>query len=399
MAMLASDEQGYPRAKRRLRLGFVGGGRGALVGEWHALGARISNRWEVVAGALSTDPDNARVSGQDWMLDPGRAYADYREMARAESARADGIEAVAICTPNFTHFDIARTFLEAGIDVICDKPVTTTLDDALALVELQRSTGLVFGVTHPYVYHPMVRQAREEILNGTIGALRQVQVEYAQDWGTAPDDPSFKGARWRRDPSKVGRASATGDIGTHAFHLLNFVTGQAITQLRAEFHVCGAPKAMEDTAFLNLRMENGAPGSMWLTQAAPGNYCGLRIRLYGERGGIEWDQEQAELLRVNRLNEPEQVIVRGHGAGVGVAAGRMIKQSRGHGEALSDAWGNLYRELAIAIAARRDGETPAEGLLAIPDVLDGARGVKFIEAAADSNEAGGAWVDCWLANA
>ncbi|MFC6490264.1 Gfo/Idh/MocA family protein, partial [Nitratireductor sp. GCM10026969] len=327
MGLLGSEV--YPRAERRLRLGMVGGGRGAVVGQWHASGARLSDRWEIVAGALSADPETARRSGRDWMLSDDRIYTDYSGMARAEAAREDGIDAVAICTPNFTHRPIAEAFMGAGIDVICDKPITTTLEDARALAELARETGLVFAVTHPYAFHPMVRQAREMIAQDAVGAITQFTIEYAQDWATEPDDPDFKAVQWRRDPAKVGRASATGDIGTHALHLLEFVTGRRVARLRADFHVCGAPKAMEDTAFLNLRLDNDAPGAMWLTQAAPGNYCGLRLRVYGHKGGLEWDQEKPEYLRYTPLNEPERMIVRGHGAGVLPAAERMVLLPRG----------------------------------------------------------------------
>jgi predicted dehydrogenase len=330
------------------------------------------------------------------MLAPDRVYSGYEEMARAEAAREDGIDAVVICTPNFLHHRQAEAFLKSGIDVICDKPMTSSLDDALALVDLQRETGLVLAMTYPYPYHAMARQARHMILDGMIGKVRQVHVEYVQDWATAPEDPTFKGAAWRRDPKKVGRASATGDIGTHAFNLLHYFTGQPITDVRAEFHVCGAPKAMEDTAFMNIRLGNGAPGTLWVTQAAPGNYCALRIRIFGESGGIEWDQENPEHLRFNRLNDVERVVVRGNASGVVPSAERLVHLPRGHGEALTDAWGNLYTEIAIAVGARREGKQVPEGLIELPTAIDGARGVKFIEAAADSHEAGGAWTKCWL---
>lgn len=396
MAMLATDETRYPAAKRRLRLGFVGGGRGALVGEWHASGARLSNRWEIVAGALSSTPEGAKASGADWMLAPDRIYSDFRDMAEREAKRPDGIEAVVVCTPNYNHFEAAAAFMKAGIDVILDKPMTTTLDDALELVRLHRETGVFLGMTYPYIFHAMVRQARHMIADGAIGEVRQVAAEYVQDWATAPEDPSFKGAAWRRDPKRMGRASATGDIGTHAYHLLNYVSGLPITDVRADFHVCGAPKNMEDTAFMNVKLGNGAPGTIWITQAAPGNYCALRLRIFGLKGGIEWDQEFPEQLRVNYLNAPEQVIVRGHGSGVLPAAQRLVHLPRGHGEALTDAWGNLYTELAIAIAARREKQALPEGFLEIVTAEDGARGVKFIGACADSHEAGGAWTKCWI---
>lgn len=385
--------QTYPPMERRLRLGIVGGGRGALVGQWHWTGARLSNRWDLVAGALSSDPEVARASGRDWMLAEDRVYTDYREMAEAEAAREDGIEAVSICTPNWTHRAIAEAFMDAGIDIICDKPMANTPEDCAALVSRQSETGLIFALTYPYTYHPMVRQARGMVADGRIGAVRQVMIEYAQDWATEPDDPGFKGVTWRRDPAKVGRASATGDIGTHALQMVEFVTGRKVSQLRADFHVCGAEKAMEDTAFINLRMDNNAPGLMWVTQAAPGNYCGLRFRIYGEKGGLQWDQEAPETLRYTPLYEQEQIFVRGHGAGVLPEAERMVLLPRGHPESLSDAWGNLYAEIAIAVDARRNGAALPEGLLAVPDIESGVRGVNFVNAAADSHEAGGVWVD------
>ena len=396
MAMLGSEDTRYPPPGRRLRLGFVGGGRGALVGEWHAAGARLSNRWDIVAGALNSTPEKSRASAEDWMLAPDRAYADYRVMAETEAGRPGGIDAVVVCTPNFNHFEAAACFMKAGIDVILDKPMTTTLEDALALVRLRRETGVFLGMTYPYTFLPMARQMRHMVLGGAIGEVRQVLVEYAQEWATAPEDPSFAGAAWRRDPKKVGRASATGDIGTHAFHMMNYATGLPITDVRADFHVCGSPKNMEDTAFMKVKLGNGVPGSIWITQAAPGNYCGLRVRIFGLKGGLEWDQEFPERLRVNYLDRPEQVIVRGHGSGMHPAAQRLVRLPRGHGEALSDAWGNLYTELAIAITARRDGVTLAEGFLELTGAEDGARGVKFIDACADSHEAGGVWTKCWI---
>ena len=327
------------------------------------------------------------------MLQEDRIYTDYEEMAQVEASREDGIEAVAIATPNWTHRHIAETFMAAGIDIICDKPMANTRDDCSALVARQKETGLVFAITHPYTYHPLVRQAREMVAAGTIGAVRQALVEYAQDWATLPYDPGFRSLPWRLDPSRVGRSSTTADIGTHAHQVIEFVTGLEIRQLRADFHVCGAPKGMEDTAFLNLRFENGAPGSMWVTQAAPGNYCALTFRVYGEKGGLAWDQESPDELRFTPIDEPEQIIVRGPGSGVVPAAERMVLLPRGCGGGTTDAWCNLYTEIAIAVEARRYGRTLPAGLLAIPDVHNGARGVEFVNAAADSHEAGGVWTD------
>lgn len=391
--MLTGKTSSYQASRRRLRLGMVGGGRDGLVGQWHWIGARVSNRWELVAAAPSSDPEAALASGRAWHLAEDRIYADWRDMARTEAGLADGIDAVAICTPNWTHYEIAMAFLDAGIDVICDKPLCNEPNEARKLLEKQAETSLVLAVTYPYVFHPMVRQAREMVASGAIGTLRQVMVEYVQEGAALPADPASRKAMWKADPAKTGRAAVAGDIGTHALHLLEFVAGQRVTRLRADLHVCGAPKTTPDTGFLNLEMAGGAPGAMWVTQAAAGNYCGLRIRLYGDKAGLEWDQENPEKLRFTPLRQPEQTIVRGHGAGMLPEAERMVLLPRGHGEALSDAWGNLYTEIAVAVEARRDGRSLPENALVMPDVGDGARGVAFVHATADSHEGGGVWVD------
>jgi predicted dehydrogenase len=316
-------------------------------------------------------------------------------MAAREAQRPDGIDAVSVCTPNFNHHDIVRTFLNAGIDVICDKPLTVSVEDALDLVRLQRKTGLVVGVTYAFAFHAMVRQAKHMIAAGAIGRIRQVHVEYVQEW-SALEKISLAKSAWRQDNTKIGRASCVSDIGTHAFHLACYVTGEAITDLRAEFHVCGPDRKLEDTAFLNIRLGNGAPGTLMVTQVAPGNFCALRIRVFGEKGGIVWDQEKPEYLHVSCLNEPDQVIVRGKKGAMWPSVEKMSHLPSGHGEALSNAWANLYTEFAVAIEARREGRKLPEGLLEFPTALDGARGVKFVHAAADSHEAGGAWTRCWF---
>jgi predicted dehydrogenase len=391
MSVFGGADTQYPRPVRRLRLGIVGGGRGGLVGEWHATGVRLSNRWDIVAGALSSKPENAKASAKDWMIPEDRAYTDYREMADKESKRPDGIEAVSICTPNHLHYPMAKAFLEAGIDVVLDKPMTTTVADSEALVALQKKTGLVLGLTHPYVFHPMARQAKHMIANGAIGEIRQVAVEYLQDWGTEAD-LTVPGVAWRQKPETAGRASATGDIGTHAYHAMHYITGLGAREVRADFHNCGSPKPMEDTAFIKMKLDNGAPGHIWVTQAAPGNYCGLRIRVFGTKGGIEWDQEFPEHLKFSPLNQPEQTIVRGHGNGVLPAAQRLVLLPRGHGEGISDAWGNLYTEMALAIEERRGlREKLPIGYLEYATAIDGLRGVKFVDACADSHEKGGTW--------
>ena len=379
-----------PPLGRRLRLGFVGGGRGGLVGNWHMGGVRLSGQWDVVAGALSSRPEVARLSAADWAIAPDRAYTDVTEMARAEAAREDGIDAVTICTPNAHHGPAAKAFLEAGIDVIVDKPVTHSLASSEDLADVARATGRFVAVTYPYAHHAMIRQARAMIAAGMIGPVRQVLAEYVQDAHVGPDDPADAGTAWRRDPTRVGRTSTTGDIGTHALHLLEHVTGLLATELRADFHVCGGPKGLEDTAFVKLRLEGDVPGHLWITQAAAGNYCGLRLRVFGDAGGLEWDQEHPEQLRYTPLNAPQQVLHRGHGGGMLPEAEALVHLPRGHGEALTDAWGNLYSEIALALAARKAG-AEAVGVF-YTDLDEGLRGMRFIEACADSAEAGGIWV-------
>lgn len=380
-----------PILERRLRLGFVGGGRG-LVGNWHSAGARLSNQWDIVAGALSSTPEIAQRSGQEWSLSSDRIYDSYTEMAAREAGREDGIDAVSICTPNDSHHRIAKAFLEHGIAVILDKPMTTTVDDAVELVNLVRDRDGFLTLTYPFVYHAMARQAQHMVQSGELGRIRQVNVEYLQDWAVDPPDPDIQGRAWRMVPEQAGRSSAVGDIGTHAYHLLHFITGLEAEELKADFHVCGAPKDLEDTAYVSLRMEGGVPGLLWITQAAPGQYCGLRIRIWGEKGGLSWDQEKPEVLIHAPLHEPERHILRGKATGLCAEAERLVHLPRGHPEALPDAWSNLYSEVGIAVAAKKTGQTLPPNFVALATPEDGAQGVRFVNACADSHEAGGIWV-------
>jgi predicted dehydrogenase len=385
----------FPRARRRLRLGVVGGGRG-YIGRVHADGAKLSDRWEVVAGALSSDPTVAESAGIEWRLPADRIYRSFHEMATREATRADGIDAVAITTPNVTHYEACVAFLDKGIDVICEKPLTTRVADAVDLVERQRRTGLVFGVTHAFAAFAMVRQAREMVRAGELGRIRHVHVEFIQDWAVAPIAPDHKGGQWRIDPKRAGPSFTTADIGVHAHHMACFVTGTTMTALRAELHVCGADKPLDDTAFMHVRYDDAVPGTLFVSQAAAGADCVIRLRIFGDKAGLDWDMQVPEILRVNRLNAPAQTLVRGEGSGISAAASRFNRQPRGSPQALIDAWASLYTEFAVAIDARRMGIPLPPDLVAYPTVLDGARGVRFVEAAVESHQAGGAWVDCRL---
>jgi predicted dehydrogenase len=386
-------EARLPLPSRRLRLGIVGGGRGSFIGEIHAMGARLSDCWEVVAGAFSSDAERAKASARAWRISPERAYASFVEMAEREANRADGVEAVAITTPNHLHHAVACAFLDRGIDVISDKPLTTTLADARDLARRTKASGLVFGVTYTFAAYPMMRQAREMVAAGELGRIRQIHVEYVQDWLTNPLPPDHKQAGWRADPARAGPVGCTGDIGTHAHHLATFVSGLPMERVRADLLVCGSPKTLDDTVYVNARYSGGVPGLLWATQVAPGNACGLRLRIYGERAGLEWDEENPEFLKFDVFGEPTRVITRGVGAGVGLSATRLTRTPRGHPEGWLEAWANLYTEFAVAIDARREGRTIPAGLVAYPTVEDGVRGMEFIEAVVNSNASGGAWVD------
>ena len=382
--------------ERPLRLGMVGGGRGAFIGGVHRLCARMDGQYELVAGALSSDPQRAKESGADLGLAGTRVYTNFVEMAAAEAKRSDGIEAVSIVTPNDSHHAIARAFLDRGIDVICDKPMTTTIADALDLVQAVRRTGLIFGVTHNYTGYPMVRQAREMIAAGELGTIRVVNVEYVQDWLTTKvEDTGQKQATWRVDPARAGAGGSLGDIGTHAHNLACFVTGLAVRELAADVSRFVPGRKLDDNAHILLRFENGARGMLWSSQVAPGNENGLRLRVYGEKAGLEWQQEHPNQLRFAPVGQPPRVLSRG-GPSLGSAAARATRIPSGHPEGYLEGFANLYRDLAEQIRARRAKRAPDRAALLVPTVEEGAHGVKFIHAAVESSAKNGAWVDMQL---
>ena len=379
----------FPRLNRRLRLGVVGGGR---VSAMQAMAARLSDRWDIVAGAFSSDAARAKAAADDWFLPAERCYTSFEDMARQEAARSDGVDAVMITTPNHLHHAAALAFLDAGIDVLCDKPLTNEVSEADALVQAAKESGCVFGVSYVMSCFATIRQARALVMEGAIGTINQVHVEFMQDWMTPDDIAEAPHVKWRLDPSKSGKTSCVGDIGTHAAHLAQFVSGLKLTDLRADFHVCGAPKPLEDTAFMTTRYNGSVPGTLMCTRLAPGNRGGLRLRIFGSEGGIEWDLEQSEQLKLNRFGAPDQIISRGHGHGISPSVERLVRTARGFPEGIIEAWGNLYTEFAMAVAARRDGVSVQEGWLGMPNVQDGADGVRFIEASYQSSTTGGAWV-------
>ncbi len=376
---------------RRLRLGMVGGGDGAFIGAVHRMAARIDDRYEFVAGALSSDPARARASGVALQLAPDRIYDSYAAMAAAERKRPDGIDVVAIVTPNHLHYDVATAFLAAGIHIICDKPMTTALADAADLVAQVERGQCLFALTHTYSGYPMVRQARAMVAEGALGAIRTVHAEYAQDWlTTALEATGQKQAAWRTDPARSGPAGCLGDIGTHAFHLAEYMSGLSCTHVAAELTSFVPGRQLDDNAQMMLRFNGGARGLLWASQVAPGNENGLRIRIYGERAGLSWQQEHPNQLVFTRLGEPPMTLSRG-GPQSGSAAAYATRVPAGHPEGYLEAFAQLYRDVAEQVSARLEGRAPDPRATSVPSVRDGHRGIAFVAAALASNGSGGAW--------
>ena len=388
MAIAGRSEQREPR----IRLGMVGGGSGAFIGAVHRIAARLDDKFELVAGALSSTPERAQQSGAELGLAPDRSYADFRQMALHEAKLEQGIEAVAIVTPNNLHYPAAREFLPRGVHVICDKPLTATLQDAKELAELVEQHSALFVLTYNYTGYPMIRQARQMVAAGELGEIRLVQVEYVQDWLTEPvEQTGQKQAAWRTDPKQSGAGGATGDIGTHAYNLAEFVSGLEVEELAADVQTFVEGRKVDDNAHVMLRFGGGARGTLWCSQVAPGHENGLQLRVYGTRGGIRWSQEDPNYLTVCPLGGEPRRITRG-GAGAGSAANRVSRIPAGHPEGYLEGFANIYSEAAAAILAARNGK-PADPDVLYPTVHDGVRGVAFVEACVASSKRNAAWTN------
>ena len=380
-------------ARRRWRLGMVGGGQGAFIGGVHRIAARLDDRYELVAGALSSDPERASASAAELHIASDRAYGSFAEMAKAEAARDDGIDVVSIVTPNHMHHGPAMAFLEAGIHVICDKPLCTSLAEARELVGTVERTGLIFALTHNYTGYPMVRQMREMIQAGELGDLRMVQVEYPQDWlSTKLEDTGQKQASWRTDPGRSGAGGCIGDIGTHAYNLAAFTTGLKLQSLCADMQSFVEGRRLDDNCNLLLRYEGGARGMLWSSQVAPGNENGLKIRIFGTKAGVSWQQEHPNHLRFSPLGEQPRLITRG-GPGSGGSAGRVTRIPPGHPEGYLEGFANIYADVAEIIGARLEGRDPDLDALLVPGIRDGFDGMAFISAAVESSHRGGVWTE------
>ena len=372
----------------RIRLGMVGGGRGAFIGAVHRIAARIDDQYELVAGAFSSDPEKAAGSAAD--LGVARSYSSFAEMAAKEARRKDGIEAVAVVTPNHMHAPVALQFLKRGIHVICDKPLTATLPEAKKLAKAAQESGVVFALTHNYTGYPMIRQAREMVQAGILGDIRLVNVEYAQDWLAEPlENSGQKQADWRTDPARSGVGGSTGDIGTHAFNLANFVSGLTLQELSADLQSFVSGRRVDDNGHVLMRYTSGARGMLWCSQVASGCENGLKLRIYGTKAGIEWEQENPNYLWVTPLGAPRYRLSRG-GAGTGDAAARVTRVPAGHPEGYLEGFANIYAEAARAIIARRDG-VAMDAAVSFPGLKEGLQGVAFVDACVRSSGKNGAW--------
>jgi predicted dehydrogenase len=387
------EDEGMPATthwpKRKVRLGIVGGGPGSNIGETHRYAARLDDRYALVTGVFASDAERSRDFAATLGIAPDRRYDSWQEMAEQEARREDSLEVISIMTPNNSHYAIARAFLEQGIDVICDKPLTTDSGQALELMHLVRQSGLVFGVTYCYSGYAMVRQAREMVRNGELGEVRLVQVEHASGWAsTLLEAEGHKQAAWRTNLAIAGKSSVVGDLGTHAHHLARFITGLEITEVAAELSTIVQGRQADDNAHILLRFNNGAKGMMWASMVATGHLHGLRIRVYGEKGGLEWVQEHPDELILRPADGPRQVLSRGSGW-LSPAARRSSRLWPGHPEGYLEAFANLYSDIADAVLARRDG-VEADPLASLfPAVEDGVLGVMFVEAVVASHQQDG----------
>lgn len=377
---------------RRLRLAVIGGGPGSFIGAMHRQAARLDDRYELVAGALSSNPERSQKAGQALGLPADRAYQEAQVLLKAEAARKEGADVIAIMTPNDSHYQYATAALELGFDVICDKPMTNTLAEAEALHQKVSASGFVFCLTHNYTGYPMVRQAKAMVQDGQLGIIRLVQVEYVQGGKARESDPPVTGdLPWRYDPVRGGPSLVMGDIGTHAHNLVRFISGLEVAEVAAEVGTIVPNRLVHDYAGALLRFDNGARGSFWVTQAAAGVENCLRIRVSGTKGSLEWMQELPQILTFKPLNRPAETRTP-NGPGTLPLAARSSRIVKGHPEGFHEAFANLYSDAAEAIAARRSGQTADPLALHFPNSLDGLLGVQFVTRVIESSAANGRWI-------
>lgn len=379
---------------RKIRMGMVGGGPGAFIGEVHRMAARLDGQIELVCGSFSSDPEKSKITGRDLFLPENRVYDTFQQMIEEEKKLPEGerMDCISIVTPNHLHFLPAKLALEHGFHVICDKPMTRTLDEAIELEKLVESTGLIFALTHTYTGYPMVKQARDMVKNGDIGQVRKIYVEYPQGWMTEKiEEADSKQASWRVDPAKSGIAGAMGDIGTHAENLAEYITGQKISEMCADLDTVVDGRVLDDDGSVLLRFDGGATGTLTASQVAAGEENSLAIRVYGTKAGLEWHQMEPNTLYVKWLSKPMEV----YRTGVGDLYESATAHTRipaGHPEGYLEAFGNLYRNFAKCIQARLAGQEPNPQHLDFPTVSDGVRGMRFLYKVVESGKTDQKWI-------
>lgn len=379
------------RGSRRLTAGMVGGGAGADIGKTHRHAMRLDDRYVLAAGVFGRDQETSADVARDLGVD--RVYRDHHEMAAAESARPDGVDVVTVATPNDSHFDIARTFLEAGISVVCEKPLTRDSRTSAELIAIAESTGAILAVPHCYSAYAMVRHAARLVRDGALGAIRLVVAEHASGWASTPLElGDHRQARWRTDPDVAGFPSVLSDLGTHALHLLRYVTGLEPARVSAELTTLVPGRRVFDNAAVRLTLSNGAPATLWASMAATGNEHGLRLRVFGEDAALEWRHEDPQHLVIRDRDGAATTLAQGMGS-LSEDAARLTRPGMGHPEGFLEAFANFYGDLAELLRARRDGTPAPTRELSIPTGVDGLIGVQFVEAAAASHALDGIWVD------
>ena len=372
---------------KKLRLGMIGGGQDSFIGAVHRIASRIDDQWSLEAGCLSSTPERAIASAKEIGLPFDRSYTSFQEMAEAEKLRDDGIDAVAIVTPNNVHADPAITFLKAGIHVICDKPLASNIEEAESIEDTLNKSGKLLMVTHNYTGYPLIRQAKEMVGQGELGKIRVIQVEYAQDWLTKNADN--KQANWRTDPNQSGGGGCIGDIGTHAYNLINFVTGIKPRFLSADLSSFVNGRLVDDNAHVFLRYENGARGILWASQVAVGNENNLKLRIFGEKAGIEWSQENPNQMSFTKFEHPKTILTRS-GAGSNKSGLRISRIPAGHPEGYLEAFATLYSEAAHLVRNSNYGISLPEGI-DVPDIKAGMEGMRFINACIISSKLNAKW--------
>ena len=377
---------------RKIRIGMVGGGKNAFIGGVHRIALRLDGYYELVAGSFSSNFDNSKETGKDLGLAEDRIYETYHEMAEKESARSDGIDVVAIVTPNHLHIPIAKIFAEKGIHIICDKPLALSSEEAINLKNIVESKKLIFALTYNYTGYPMVRHARSLIQKGDLGSIRVIQVEYPQDWlTTKAEDSGLKQAEWRTDPKRSGDGGCIGDIGTHAFNLIRFITGLEVDELSADIHTFVKGRLLDDNAQIMLRFKGGAKGAIWSSQVAVGNENNLKIRVFGENGGLEWRQEDPNYLYYTKFGHPTQRVTRGS-ASASEEANNVTRVPPGHPEGYLEGFANIYSDVCKSLFAQINNQNYDQSNDCYPTIYDGVEGMRFIETVLESSKNNSKWV-------